>query len=274
MQEENCLNCGVKLSPGQKFCYNCGQKLNLGRITLTHLFVDFFRIISHAERGLLNLAKGLAIDPGGVAIEYVEGKRKKYFNPFTFLAVCITVMVLLNSLIKPYAGLPVPDPNVASFMPDQHTRELYELTVKRIANMQRVGNHNVNLFTVLVSPYFAYFLWLFFKRRGRNVAEIMVAYILYTGFANVISTIIFSPFLAMVRHTGAYYPLFALSLFAQTMYYSWGLKKFLGFNTTGGYFKVLGALTLIGVIGFILLIVVLFFYVYHGAFSVFPYLNG
>jgi len=274
MQEENCLNCGVKLSPGQKFCYNCGQKLNLGKITIKQLFLDFLRIASHAEQGLINLARGLAVDPGKVAIEYVEGKRKKYFNPFTFLAVCITIMVLLNGWMKPYSGLPVPDPNVEAFMPDQHTRELYILTVHRMANMQRIGNHNLNLFTVLVAPYFAFSLWLFFKRRGRTVAEITVAYILFTGFGNLISTIFFSPFLAIFRDTRAYYPILTLSLTTQTLYYSWGLKKFFGYKTTAGYFKVLGALALIGLVGFVIVIIALFIYVYHGAFSVFPYLNG
>jgi hypothetical protein len=272
MQQANCLNCGAVLTPQQKFCDNCGQKKDTPRITLPGLAKDFLQIITHADKGLLKLLKGLVTNPGKTAAEYVEGKRKTYFNPFTFLALCIAFMLFVNSWTKPYGDLPVPDPEVLARIPDEQTKELYILTVERNAKMQNFSNKNLSNLSVLVAPYFAFFLWLFFPGRKRNVAEITVAYVLFTGFGNVLSTIFISPWLAMYRNTSAYYPIFCTSLLLQTMYYAWGLKTFFNFRTAGGYIKVLAALGLIGLIGFILLIICLFFYVYHGAFSVFKYL--
>ena len=272
MQQANCLNCGAVLTPKQKFCDNCGQKKDLPRITIPNLAKEFLQIITHADKGLLKLLKGLVTNPGKTAAEYVEGKRKTYFSPFTFLALCIAFMLFVNTWIKPYGDLPVPDPEVLARIPDEETRELYILTIERNAKMQNFSNKNLSIISVLVAPYFAFFLWLFFPNRNRNVAEITVAYILFTGIGNVLSTIFISPWLAMYRNTSAYYPIFCTSLFLQTMYYAWGLKTFFNYKTAGGYIKVLAALGLIGLIGFILLIIVLFFYVYHGAFSVFQYL--
>src|SRR5450631_2514049 len=97
MQEANCLNCGAALQAHQKYCYNCGQRSDTNRITFPHLLRDFFQTISHADKGLINLFKGLAIHPGKVAAEYADGKRKMYFNPFGFLAICIAFMTLLNN---------------------------------------------------------------------------------------------------------------------------------------------------------------------------------
>lgn len=275
MQRRNCLNCGEVLQEHHQYCYRCGQKTDTPRITNRSLIKDVFQYFTHAERGLFNLFKGLAVRPGNVAAEYVEGKRKTYFNPFGFLALCIALMALLNSQIKPYNDLTVPDPRIMARMPDERLKNLYLLTVERNARVQNVANKNLNLISVAVTPYFAFFLWLFFRERQRNFAEICVAYILFTGFANVASTILFSPWLAMTRNTGWHYPILYSNLFLQTFYYTWGMKAFFNYKTTGGFFKVYAVLAGAGIIGFILLIVVYFYYVYHGeTMEVLRYIGG
>src|SRR5688572_23003403 len=264
MHRTSCLNCSRALFPNQHYCPHCGQKTDTKRITFRQLTADFLQFILHAERGLWRLLKGLIVRPGQTAIEYVEGKRKRYFNPFAFLALSLAAMVLIHSFIKPYEAIQEPDPFVEIRMPNERVRELYRTTVHKIASIQKFGNANLNTLSVLVSPYFAFFLWLFFKRRGRNVAEITVVYILYTAISNLLASIIISPILAGLKDSGAYWPVFYLSLFLQTCHIVWGLNTFFNYRTTNGYFKILGALFLIGVIGFIILMGSLFVYVYHG----------
>jgi len=75
MKPPNCLNCGAELLPKQKFCSNCGQKADTSRITFKSLFYDFLQVFAHADKGIYNLAKGLLLNPGKTAVEYVEGKR-------------------------------------------------------------------------------------------------------------------------------------------------------------------------------------------------------
>ncbi len=263
MQPPNCLNCGAALSTEQKFCSNCGQQTNVSRITNLHLLQEFIRSFAKGDKGVLRLLKGLAMNPGKTAAEYVQGRRKTYFNPFAFLAICIAFMVFMNKWIKPYGDLPTPDPKVLARIPYEQLKQEYLFSVGRIAKIQDFSNRNLNLLSVIVAPYFAFFLWLFFRQRKRNLAEITVAYILFTGFGNILSTVLVSSWLASYRNTSAYYVILYTSLGLQTMYYAWGFKTFLGYRTAGGYIKVLAVLGLIGIIGFAILMTALYFYVFR-----------
>jgi hypothetical protein len=273
MEQANCLNCGAVVTAAQNFCYNCGQKTDISRITFRSLLHDFLLVFAHADRGILNLVKGLTINPGKTVVEYIQGKRKKYFNPFGFLGLCIAFMVFMNNWIKPYNDLPSVDPQVMARIPDENLRQLYVLSIERNVRAQKFVNNNLNIASVLVAPYFALMLWLFFKKRGRNIAEITVTYILFTGFANVLSTTLISPWMAYYRNSFAHDVLLYSSIFLQTLYFVWGLNVFFGYKSVTGYMKVLGALFIIGLIGFIVVLITLFFYLYQGeSFKVLKYL--
>src|SRR5689334_17205611 len=84
-----CKNCEGSFEG--KFCSNCGQKADIHRITLKHLFHELFHAITHADKGILLLAKDLLTRPGYVAREYLDGKRKKYFNPLSFMVITAAV---------------------------------------------------------------------------------------------------------------------------------------------------------------------------------------
>lgn len=268
MQTSFCKNCSGALVPGQKFCPYCGQKTGIPRMTTRNLLKDFLQTILHAEKGIVNLLKGLLLQPGKVVTEYVEGRRKKYFNPFSFLALCIAFMVLINSWLKPYQELPVPNQAVMERMPDEKTKKLYLLTVKRSADAQGFFNRNMNFGTLITVPFYAVFLWLFFKRRGRNIAEIAVAYILLTAFIDVLFSIIASPWLALTRGSIKHDYIYWAGLISETFYYAWGLKVFFGYKSRGSYFRILLVLWLIGLMGLILIFALYYIYVYHGGASI------
>lgn len=263
--QEACPNCGAAISKKEKFCPDCGQKNRLPRITVGVLVKDFLQYIFNADRGILNLMKGLATRPGQVVTEFVEGKRKKYFNPFSFLAICIAFMVLMNSWIKPYRAYSYEVPqSVLARIPDAATRDAYSLVVKRDAQVQDFFNRHMNFGTLITAPFFAFFLWLFFKRRGRNMAEIAVAFILLTAFISVVLAVLFSPFQAMAKNSNIHSYLTLVGVTIESFYYAWGLKTFFRYKTNGGYFKILLVFWLSGLIGIVLILVFYYFYVYHG----------
>ncbi|MBK5273063.1 MAG: DUF3667 domain-containing protein [Bacteroidia bacterium] len=273
MEQSNCLNCGEAIDPQQKFCRNCGQKTDISRITFRSLFRDFLLVFAHTDKGIFNMAKGLTINPGKTVVEYAAGKRKKYLNPFAFLGLCIGLMLFLNNWLKPYNDLPLADPEVLARIADEKMRQLYLLTIERNVRVQKFVNSNLSLASVIVAPYFAFMLWLFFKRSNRNVAEITVTYVLLTGFANVLSTIIVGPFMSYYRNQHPHDFILYGSILLQTLYFSWALNVFFGYKSIAGYFKVFGALFLIGLIGFVLLLIGFFFYIYRGeSFHVLKYL--
>lgn len=74
-----CKNCGTAFEG--KFCPNCSQKAATHRLTLGHFIHETTHALTHTDKGILLLIKELFVRPGIVAREYVEGKRKKYFNP-------------------------------------------------------------------------------------------------------------------------------------------------------------------------------------------------
>jgi hypothetical protein len=264
MQSTHCLNCGTAITAGQKFCPHCGQKTDTGRLSFYQLLRDFFVFITRADRGIWNLLKGLAIRPGRTAAEYVEGKRKTYFNPFAFLTLCIGIMVFLNHYIKPYTERQEANPFVLARIPDEATRQAYLHVIERINRVQNFTDKNLNIISVIITPYFALGLWLFFRRRKRNIAEITVAYILFSGFSNVLFTVLVSPWQAMSRNAVTNTIIFFTGLFFENFYFAWGFNRFFGYNSTAGFFKMVGVLLLIGCVGLVLLIGLLFLYAYHG----------
>lgn len=270
--EHVCPNCRSYLKTGQSFCSDCGQKTGIPRITTKTLLRDFLQTVLHAEKGIGNFIRGLAIHPGNVVSEYVEGKRKKYFNPFSFLAISIAFMLLVNSWWKPYNDLPEPKMGIMARMPDEKTRELYKVTVERDVRIQRFFNKNMNFGTLITAPFFAAFLWLFFRHSKRNYAEIAVAWIILTAFIDFLFTLFWSPILAMLKSQQTSVLLFFTGMILETFYYAWGLKGFFGYRTARGYFKVLLAIWLAGLIGLGLVLVCYYFYVYHGAAEIVQYL--
>ncbi len=270
--QDACLNCGGTLLPGQNFCPLCGQKTNVKRLTVYQLTHDFLLVIVNLERGLLRLFKGLTVNPGKVAVEYVAGKRTTYFSPFAFMTICIALTVIINNWVKPWESKIEPDQKVLARLYDQPTKEKYLRTVKRNAWIQGVANKNLSTVSVLVAPYYALFLWWFFKRRGRNFAEIIIAYLLFAAYSTLIATLLFSPIMGWTRGSPGYYYIQVTSFIAQTVYMAWGMKDFFGLKKRAGFIKMLAALSLIGIIGFILLLVGTFLYVFYGAYDVLKYL--
>ncbi len=244
MEPNTCLNCGQSFSDEQKFCSHCGQRRDIKRFTFRQLIYDFLQTIVNTEKGVLRLLKGLATNPGQTAADYVEGKRKTYFNPFTFYALCIAFMVFIDSWLKPY--IEVKDYGTMNTMP-------FGINAERLAGLQDFFNKHLNLVSVLATPYFAFGLWLFFRKRKRNAAEITVAFVLFAAFSSLLSTLFISPWLSAYRDTGAYYPILIAGNILVALYCAWGLKIFFGFRSAGGYIKVLAVYSLIGLMGFILL---------------------
>jgi hypothetical protein len=269
MQHASCLNCGSPIIAADKFCPNCGQKTEIRRITFRQLGYDFFKSFIKVEKGMITLFKGLLIRPGQTAAEYLRGRRKTYFNPLAFMSVCIAFMLLYNGLLKPYTVNWSAEPAVLARIPDEHIRQLYIVSMERVNEINNFGNKYMSTLSVLISPWFAFFLWLFFKRRGWNMAEITVSYILFSAFTNLVFTIIISPLLAITKGSGfIYYLILNGSLILQTIYIAWAMKIFFNFQKPGGFWKVLGVLLLAGSTGLIFILMFYFFYAYRGEYSV------
>ncbi len=77
-----CLNCGQPLHGDENFCPHCSQVNDEIRVSIKDYFSGFFSNFFSFDSRLYKTIVPLLFKPGKVSKEYIEGKRKKYTNPF------------------------------------------------------------------------------------------------------------------------------------------------------------------------------------------------
>jgi len=93
MSKKSCLNCGHKIF--DEFCPHCGQKSDTGRITpRTLIKSDILGSIWHIETRFFHTAKDILFRPGKTAMDYISGKRVRYYNFLSLLLILFSFNVL------------------------------------------------------------------------------------------------------------------------------------------------------------------------------------
>lgn len=89
-----CLHCGADRLGD--YCHACGQQYAEGRLTIRGLAREFAERFLKLERGVLGTFLGLCRAPGRLARAYVEGHRRPYVNPlsYVFLGAAATLLLL------------------------------------------------------------------------------------------------------------------------------------------------------------------------------------
>jgi hypothetical protein len=94
----DCKNCGTSFKGN--FCPDCGQAAHSARIDLHYFVHDVPHSILHVDKGFFHTLKMLAIQPGVMLKEYVDGKRVAHFKPFAFVLIMTTVCTILINLMQ------------------------------------------------------------------------------------------------------------------------------------------------------------------------------
>ncbi|MGC4057161.1 MAG: DUF3667 domain-containing protein [Chitinophagaceae bacterium] len=92
---DHCLNC--QSPAGQAYCPVCGQKTDTHRITVKHFVLhDLLHGVWHLEKGIWFTLKETLFRPGYAAVNYIEGRRVRYYNIF-YLTLLVLGFILLLS---------------------------------------------------------------------------------------------------------------------------------------------------------------------------------
>jgi hypothetical protein len=128
-----CANCDAPLAAGQAFCSACGQAMHAGqRLTLHEIGEQSLHALVHVDRSVLTLLRDLVLRPGGVALDYVSGKRRRYFGPFAFLVVVVALATALVA-VTGFSVVSSSAPNrVADFL-QGHVNLVFFLQVPMLA---------------------------------------------------------------------------------------------------------------------------------------------
>lgn len=102
MEHSICLNCDEPVV--KKFCASCGQKTDTHRIDLKHFFLhDVLHGVWHMDKGILFTLKQVIVRPGKAALDYISGKRIRFYNVFylslLLIGLCLLLSHFRNSLI-------------------------------------------------------------------------------------------------------------------------------------------------------------------------------
>lgn len=170
----SCNNCGEYIE--KKYCSHCGQKHDEHRIHLKSLLHDIPHAIFHIDSGFFYNALQLFKRPGLAIREYLEGRRKLYFHPITYLAI----MLVLNLMAVKITNL---------HYYDEH--ELLTMSPKEVAFIKEYDAsqwwflEHTYLYMLLAIPVCAIFCYGFFRllKQRFNFAEnaIIIMFILAQG---------------------------------------------------------------------------------------------
>ncbi|MBK6775579.1 MAG: DUF3667 domain-containing protein [Flavobacteriales bacterium] len=90
----HCLNCDEPLNG--RFCSYCGQVASTQRLTIGGLMREVWLKFTNTEEGLPHLLRELYRHPARVCRHMVEGRRKRYSNPLSFVLVTAGLSRALN----------------------------------------------------------------------------------------------------------------------------------------------------------------------------------
>lgn len=91
-----CLNCGKPLASDDIFCSYCGQK-NIEKLNFSSFVGQLVSGFFSYDSRLWTTIVPLILKPGIVSKNYIDGKRKRYVNPFQmYLHVSILFFLILG----------------------------------------------------------------------------------------------------------------------------------------------------------------------------------
>ncbi|MGV3696175.1 DUF3667 domain-containing protein [Flavobacterium sp.] len=180
MTSKNCLNCGKQLT--DQFCSGCGQKADTHRISFNNFIShDLLHGTFHIERGLLFTAKEALFRPGKAALDYISGKRKRYYNVFYFILITFAFIIFLRHydlVLTEYVDGKLP------------TERKYINEASK--TVDQIFSQKSKLFILLFIPLAALNSYIFFRRKKLNLSEhfivagmILLGMLLISAFGNL-----------------------------------------------------------------------------------------
>lgn len=167
----DCLNCGTPLVG--TYCHHCAQRADTGRMDWHWLSHEVQHGIFHVDRGILFTMKQLCLRPGHAVREYLDGKRKRYFPPFTLVMVLAAVSVVILSM------LPI---DYGKFV----VQAANGLPIMSAEDFKWLVSHQSLLYLGML-PFMAFGSWFWLRKYGYNLVEHVVINTYIAGLVCMIS---------------------------------------------------------------------------------------
>jgi hypothetical protein len=177
-----CKNCGHQFELA--YCNKCGQKASVKRIEMKWLIHDLPHAIWHIDKGFLFNVIQLTKRPGYAVAEYIEGKRKFFFHPISFLLILLAGMYLVTHYLQ-----------VSWYKPDEaEWMNPWANTFWREYHLsQRNWTKSYLEYMFIYMPPASLLFWRILRwlKRNYNYAESLVALIFFLSYCVIPQLIVF-----------------------------------------------------------------------------------
>lgn len=129
---KTCQNCGHFVE--KRFCPNCGQENSDSRHSFHHLFTHFISDFLHYDSSFWKTSKTLFTKPGKASLDYMDGKRRAYVNPFSYY-IFASFLTFFIPFILPY---PEDDKNLVNI-------EIENKAVAKDSVLSQIKNNSITI---------------------------------------------------------------------------------------------------------------------------------
>lgn len=166
-----CKSCLSEIIENNRFCANCGAKIVHERISLKGTWEEFIGPFFSWDNNFWKTFIQLFTNPKEVLEAYVNGARKKYFNPFSYLILFATLAVFFYKFFPMGDVMDFSDgftkgvstTNTSAKVPNFDTKHFIE-------NMMNY----YNFYYIIMIPLLALVSYLTFLKQKNNFPEHLV----------------------------------------------------------------------------------------------------
>lgn len=266
----NCKNCNEVIEGDALFCDHCGAKVLKDRITFRFLLKELFISLGWDSYFIVTI-KMMFTKPDKVLREYVNGIRKRYLNPFTYIAISAALsLIVFNIFSKDFTKLQntINNTEVAALkkLVDQDLTKLKDVTPEQLKVLQKqqvaakirldvqdkimkLFLKYFNIFMFLLVPFYALISnWTY--RKPYNYGEHIVMNSYLVGTSMYFTIILF--FLAIIIHPAFYFS----NIFIFTAYYLYTFSKLHEYNLKQSLLSLLRFILVAFIVTVVLIVII------------------
>ena len=174
--ETQCKNCNHQLTAKHKYCDQCGAKVVEGRLTIRNLLSDVVESYLNLDNNFIKTFLMMFHKPHYVIDGYIQGIRRKYKNPVSYLAIALTLSGLLVFVLQHITDNPMPLEIYGNSMNPGLAEKLTPILLEYSS-----------LLFVLYIPIFSLAGYLTFNKKQYNFLEYNVVMLYTLGHYSIVS---------------------------------------------------------------------------------------
>ncbi len=179
---EVCANCGVERQGD--YCHGCGQRFVAGRLSLKTLWHEVMAPVLNFERGIPRTLRDSLLTPGVVIRRYLDGQRRRYANPLSYLLAGVAIALLVSSLAHNNEDL---NRLLRQDSGETLSRLFTAEQVDRFIELQVSVSRSTSIFMLFLCLPFAALLRLFIRGGAITFAEAVIFALFAFGTAYFLS---------------------------------------------------------------------------------------